>query len=105
MGVSALQNLIEEGGGCLSQYMGGAWRGLKTLTKNTCEGDHLIVKLPAISLQACKFTKYELLHTYFSRILATLLFIVLFLGIISCKGVSCFNRRGAVFHMGGGLHF
>ena len=40
------------------------------LSKNTCEGVHLIVKLPAISLQACKFTKNELIHTYFSRILA-----------------------------------
>ena len=34
---------------------GGA--GLKMLSKNTCEGVHLIVvKMPAISLQACKFT-------------------------------------------------
>ena len=40
------------------------------LLKNTCEGVHLIVKLPAISLQASKFTKNELLHTYFSKILA-----------------------------------
>ena len=56
-------------GGRLSQYMGGAW-GLKILPKNTCEGVHLIVKLPALSLQASKFTKNELLHTYFSRILA-----------------------------------
>ena len=38
------------------------------LSKNTCEGVHLIVKLPAISLQASKFTKNELLQTYFSRI-------------------------------------
>ena len=43
---------------------------LKILSKNTCEGVHLIVKLPAISLQACKFTKNELLYTYFSRIFA-----------------------------------
>ena len=35
---------------------------LKMLSKNTCEGVHSIVKLPAISLQ---FTKNELLHTYF----------------------------------------
>ena len=60
------------------------------LSKNTCEGVHLIVKLPAISLQASKFTKNELLQTYFPRNLA-ILFIVLFLGIISWKGVSCFN--------------
>ena len=31
--------------------------GLKIVPKNTCEGVHLIVTLPAISLQACKFTK------------------------------------------------
>ena len=48
----------------------GEGRGLKMLLKNTCEGVHLIVKLPSISLQACKFTKNELLHTCFSRILA-----------------------------------
>ena len=40
------------------------------LSKNTGEGVHLIVKLPDISLEACKFTKNELLHIYFSRILA-----------------------------------
>ena len=28
-------------------------------------GIHLITKLPAISLQASKFTKNEFLHTYF----------------------------------------
>ena len=44
--------------------------GLKILAKNNCEGVHMIVKLPTISLQACKFTKTELLHTYFGRILA-----------------------------------
>ena len=32
--------------------------GLKMLLKNTCEGVHLIVKLPAISLQACTFTEH-----------------------------------------------
>ena len=54
-------------GGSLSQYMGGTWvgGGLKMLSRNTCDGAHLIVTLPAISLQACKFTKNELLHTYF----------------------------------------
>ena len=61
---------FDVGGGGLSQNMAGAWGKLKMLSKNTCEGVHLIVKLPAISLQASKFTKYELLHTYFSRILA-----------------------------------
>ena len=49
---------------------GGVWGVLKTLLKNTFEGVPLSVKLPAISLQTCKFTKNELLHTYFSRILA-----------------------------------
>ena len=61
-----LQNLMGES---LSQYMG-EHKGLKMLSKNTCEGVHLIVKLPAIILQACKFTENELLHTHFSRILA-----------------------------------
>ena len=56
-------------GGGLSQYIGGAWV-LKMLSRNTCEGVHLIVKLPDICLQACKFTKHELLHIHFSRILA-----------------------------------
>ena len=37
-----------------------------TPLKNTREGFHLLVKLPAISLQTCKFTKHELLHTYFN---------------------------------------
>ena len=64
------------------------------LSKNTGEGVHLIKKLPAVSLQASKFTKNELLDTSFSRILARFLFIVLFLGIISWKGVSCFNEGG-----------
>ena len=56
-------------GGGLESIQGGAWGGLKLLLKNICEGVHLLVKLPAIGLQACKFTKNELLHTYFSRIL------------------------------------
>ena len=55
----------KHGGGGLSQNMG----ELKMQSKNTCEGVYLIVKLPAISLQACRFTKNELLHIYFSRIL------------------------------------
>ena len=54
----------------LSQNMGVAWGELEMLSKNTCEGVHLIVKLLAISLQASKFTKNELLHTCFSGILA-----------------------------------
>ena len=55
------------GGGGLGQYMGRAW-GLKMMLKNTFEGIHLLVKLLAISLQPCKFTKNELLHAYFSWI-------------------------------------
>ena len=56
---------VENMAGGLSQCMGEAWEELKMLSKNTCDGVHLIVKLPAISLQACKFTKNELLHTHF----------------------------------------
>ena len=79
------------GRGGLSQNMG----ELKMLSKNTCEGVHLIVKLPAISLQASKFTKNGLLpHIFFKDFKS--LFIVLFLGIISWniswKGVSYFNE-------------
>ena len=67
-GGGALQNLM---GGSLSQYMRGAWRGgLKMQLENTCEGVYLIIMLQAISLQACKFTKNELLHTHFLRMLA-----------------------------------
>ena len=58
----------EHGGTWINTWVGGG-RG-KMLLKNICEGIHMLVKLPAISLQACKFTKNELLHTYFSRILA-----------------------------------
>ena len=65
-GGRAFQNLM----GGLSQYMGEYEGGLKMLSKNTCEGVHLIVKLPAIILQACKFTKNELLHTHFSMVFA-----------------------------------
>ena len=39
--------------------------------KNTCEEVHLLVKLLAISLEACKFTKNELPHRHFSGILAS----------------------------------
>ena len=55
----------------LKAKTGGAWEegGLKMVLKNTREGVHLSVKLPVISLQACKFTKNELLYTKFSMIL------------------------------------
>ena len=55
-------------GGRLKTKHEGSMRELKTLSKNTYEGVHLIVKLPAISLKASKFTKNELLQTYFSRL-------------------------------------
>ena len=62
----ALQNLMRG----LIQSMGGAQGELYMMSKNTCEGVNLIVKLLTISLQACKFTENELLHTYISIILA-----------------------------------
>ena len=74
------------------------------LLKNTCEGVYLIVKLPAISLQACKFTKMN----FFTHILQgflldfKLLFIVLFLEIISWKGASFFSGEWWCFSDGGG---
>ena len=37
-----------DGGGGLSQNMGGVWGQLKMLLKNTCEGVQLIVNFPAI---------------------------------------------------------
>ena len=45
------------GGGGAEVNTWGEHRGLKMLSKNTCEGVYLIVKLPAISQQAWKFTK------------------------------------------------
>ena len=45
-------------------------RGHKMLSKIPVMEFIWIVQLPAISLQACKFTKNKLLHTYSSRILA-----------------------------------
>ena len=48
----------------------GSFGGMaKSVLKNTYEEVHLLVKLLVISLQAWKFTKNELLHTYFSWIL------------------------------------
>ena len=55
--------------GRLESIDGGSMGGLKTLSKNI-QKIHLLVRLPCINQQACKFTKNELLHTYFSRILA-----------------------------------
>ena len=81
------------GGGGLSQYMGRSMGGIKMLLKNTCDRVDLIVKSLTINLEACKFTKNELLHTYFQgfQLDFKLLFIVLFLGSILWKGVSRFN--------------
>ena len=51
----ALQNLMGVGG--LNSIHGGSMKWALNTVKNTCEGIHLIVvKLSAISLQACKFT-------------------------------------------------
>ena len=71
-------------------------------------GVHLIVKLPAISFQACKFTKNELFHAHFPRILAR--FQVIYCAFfrnhfmvhgrvldVSMGGGGCFSD--------GGLHF
>ena len=63
LGGRALQNLMR--GGLKSIHGGRSMGGLKMLSKNTCDGVHLMAKLLAISLQDCKFTKNELLHTYF----------------------------------------
>ena len=63
------ENMGGGGGGGLQKFMGGGG-GLKMVLKNACKGVHLLVKLPLLSLQACKFTKNELLHTHFSRIVA-----------------------------------
>ena len=99
LGGGALQNLM----GGLSQYMGEHGE-LKMMSKNTCEGVYLIVKLPAISLQACKSTKNEL-HTYSSRILAR--FYVIIYCVFSrnhfMEGCFMFQMGGGefVFQMGG----
>ena len=73
------------------------------LSKNTCEGVHLIVKLPAISLQACKFTKNELIHTCFSKILGRLLVIIYcaFSRNHFMEGCFTFQSEGGCFLDGG----
>ena len=60
MGGGPPQNLMGVG---LKSKHGGAWGQLKIFSKKTCERVQLIVKLPAIGLQASKFTKNELFHT------------------------------------------
>ena len=73
-------------------------RGALNAVKNNCEGVHLIVvKLPAISLQACKF-KMNFFTLQGFQLDFKLLIIVLFLGIISRKSASRFNGgRGPCF--------
>ena len=83
----------------LSQNMGGAWGELKTSSKNTSEGVYLIVKLSAISLQASKFTKNELVNTYFSRIFAR------FSVIIYCAFSRNHFMEGCFNFQWGGLFF
>ena len=62
------------GGGSCSKFDGGLKSkhgvSLKCCWKIPVKGVHLIAKLLAMSLQASKFTKNELLQTYLSRILA-----------------------------------
>ena len=81
--------------GGLSQNMGETCEELKMLSKTACEGIHLILKLLAISLQASKFAKNELLHTYFSGILAR------FEVIIYCTFSSGLFLSGGRCPMGG----
>ena len=47
----------------------GSMGELKMVLKNTCEGVHLLLKFPAISLHVCIFTKNKL-QTNFSMILS-----------------------------------
>ena len=77
---------------------------LKMLSKNTCEEVHFILKLPAISMQACKFTRNELLRTYFSRILARFQVIVYcaFTRNHFMEGRFAFQWGGGCFSDGGG---
>ena len=76
----------------LSRYIGGAW-GHKTLLKNTCAGVHLLLKLLAISLQVCKFTKNEL-HIFFKDFSQILSYYLL------CFFQEPFHGRGLHVSMG-----
>ena len=76
-GLFQIQNLMGGGGRGwgLESVHGGKHgeQGLKVLLKNACEGVHLLVTLPAISLQAYKFTKNELFQgTFQCRLLLVL---------------------------------
>ena len=83
--------------------MGGACEGgLNMLWKKSCEGVRLLVKLPAISLQLLKMNFFtHIFHRFWPDF--KILFIVLFLGIISWKVTSRFN--GGVCFSDGGIHF
>ena len=52
-------------GGRLKSVHGGHMGEIKMLSKNTCEGVHLIGKLPVTSLQASKFTKMNFFTHFF----------------------------------------
>ena len=68
--LGALQYLMGE-----LESIQGEHGGLKVKSlKNTCEGVHLLVKLPAIRLQACNFTNNELFPKHFLRILTYMCF-------------------------------
>ena len=93
-------------GGRLKSIRGGGGHGGLKMLSIIFEGVHLTVKLPAIILQACKFTNNELPHIHFSRILPT--FKVIIYCAISTNhfmegfftfqwGGSCFSDRGASF--------
>ena len=75
------------------------------LSKNTCEGIHLTVKLATISLQACKFTKVNFFTHIFHRFLLDLLFFV-FSRNDFMEGCFTFQwgegEEGVVFQMGEG---
>ena len=68
-------------------------------------GVHLIVKLPAISFQACKFTKNELFHAHFPRILARfqVIYCAFFRNHFMVHGrvLDVSMGGGGVFQMGG----
>ena len=69
-GVENMDGGLQNSMGRLESVHRGSMVGFKTVLKNTSEGVNLLVKLPTISQQTYKFPKNELLHTYFSRILA-----------------------------------
>ena len=75
-----------DGGGGLSQYMGGAWGCLKCCWKIPVL---YLCKLPAISLQACKFSKNKTSSHIFLKIFSYIL--------SSC--LLCFRIPRALFFL------